>query len=113
MNAIKRPPRILSHWKRQKPEKKGARLGKLSPIEQAHARNALRHTRAQYGSSEALAEALGVSRTTVAQSASSYTVSPELVLRLANLTGVTITAILTGEWPTPRRCPTCGQSWEP
>lgn len=103
--------RVLYYWKRQKPERKGAKLAKLNPDELAHARYALRHTRAHYGSSEAMADALGVSRTTVAQSAGSYPLSINLVVRLARLVGVSMDAILTGEWPEPRKCPTCGQDW--
>ena len=104
--------KILKHWKREPPKRARRTMVDLTPKQQACVRQAVRFLRRRYGTSEALAGALGVSRTLVAQSAGSYAISINLALRVARLASVPIDDILSGAWPTPRQCPTCGHDWD-
>lgn len=94
-------------WGRMKNEPR--RTNPLTPEEMVFAKYALRTVRASYGSAERLGEVLGMSRTTIAQAAGKGRVSPELAFRIATVAGVRLGDILTGKWPKPRICPTCGQ----
>jgi hypothetical protein len=94
-------------WGERRPPPR--RLPSLSDAEQAFVRLALRALRIKYRTAANLARALGMSRTTVAQSIGSYPVSPELAIRSAKLAGVPVSDVLTGAWPGPRVCRTCGQ----
>lgn len=100
---------ILTEKKSWTRPKKASRGIQLTPVERMNVKRALRAVRRRYGSSERLAAALGMSRTTVAQAAGNGRVSPELAFGVARVAGVSLGKILEGLWPEPRVCPMCGQ----
>lgn len=82
----------------------------LTPEERNNVRRAVRTLCRRYGSASALAPKLraglrSVQRAMGARGAPSMSI----VLRCARLVGVGVDDLLSGKWPKPGACPTCGQ----
>ena len=77
----------------------------LTRDEQRHLRAALQNLRRAFGSWPCLADAMGVSLSTLAGSKAG---SPGLALRAARASGMSVEAILSGTVSAAGRCSTCG-----
>jgi hypothetical protein len=86
----------------------------LSKTEQAHVRIAMRCLRGQLGlTMEGYAKALRYSDRTVKGVLSGWTVSAGMAFRVARLAGVSVDAVVTGQYPPPGwTCPHCGHTRE-
>ena len=87
----------------------GASLG-LTPEERDNVRRAVRTLCRRYGSASALAVKLKAGRRSVERAMGpSGAPSMSIVLRCARLAGVGVDDMLSGKWPKPGACPTCGR----
>lgn len=85
----------------------------ITKEEQAHVRAALQFLRRQIGTWEALAKTLQIGQSTLMSVISGrLPVSERVAFRTAKLAGVTVDAVLSGEYPEPGTCPYCGRGPE-
>ena len=82
----------------------------LTAEEQANVRRALQVLRRRFGSWAAVAEALHVKVETAKKGGGTNSKpSVGLALRVTRVAGVPLEDILSGAWPKPGACPTCGR----
>jgi hypothetical protein len=102
--------RERQRWTKPRPVDKPRRSSDLTPEEQTHAKAALRQLYRRFGSWTALAEAMQAKTSVVKNAVSKRRhVSAGITLRAARVAGVPLEDILTGAWPKPGSCPTCGR----
>jgi hypothetical protein len=81
----------------------------LTAKEQKAVRTALRFLRLRVGAWAPLAKSLRYEWDSIQKVATGKKpVTPALALRVARLAGVTMDALIAGEWLSPRVCPHCG-----
>lgn len=102
--------RTVVHWKRTSPPRLYERPGKLTPEEQECVRIALRVLRIRYGSYAKMAKAMRVHERNARRWADRGSVNAGVALAVARLAGVTVDAVLSGEFPVPGGCPFCGRT---
>jgi hypothetical protein len=84
-------------------------MNDLTNKEQKAVRTALRFLRLRVGTWAPLAKALRYEWDSIQKVATGKKpVTPALALRVARLAGVTMDALIAGEWLSPRVCPHCG-----
>jgi hypothetical protein len=82
----------------------------LTPEETDNVRIALRALKMQHGTWNGVARALGVDYRSVSKPMETgRRPTAGLAVRVAKLVGVTVDAVLRGEWPGFKPCPTCGR----
>lgn len=81
----------------------------LTKDEQTHVRAALQFLRRQLGDWASLAKALHMSRHTLMHQGGTKAVTEVTAFRVARLAGVSVDAVLSGEFPEPGTCPYCGR----
>jgi len=97
-------------WRRPEPAHP-KRSTSLTYAERVNTAAALRFLRLRFGTWQALAEALGVKHETAASYACRpKCIGPGMVLRIASVAGVRVDDVLSGAFPAPGTCPTCGRS---
>jgi hypothetical protein len=100
-------------WSRARPPTETRASADLTPDEQARVRVAIVFLRTRFGTYPKLASAMEVNLRTLTLAASRRgTVSAGIALRAARAAKVPVETILTGAWPPPGMCPTCGRSAE-
>ncbi len=97
-------------WRKPKQLTAGTRTPDLTDDEVANVRAALRVLRQRVGGYRQLAVTLGVNLETLKRAGSRRRIPPSvgLALRAARLAGVPLEEVLSGAWPKPGTCPTCG-----
>lgn len=100
---------ILRETIRWQRPRRPSRIAGLSAEEQAHVRRALRVLRLRYGTTLALAEAMGVSVSALGHATRPIRPpSALLAVRVARAAGVPLGRLLVGGFPRPGECPMCG-----
>jgi DNA-binding phage protein len=97
-------------WKRDKPKTRRVQDEHLDEAEEANVIRAIRFLGERYGGLSPLAREMGAARTTVTRAVGRLRrISPALALRVAKTAGVSLAAVLSGEWPEAGMCPMCGR----
>jgi hypothetical protein len=100
-------------WSRARPPTETRASADLTPDEQRNAKVAIAFLMKRHGTLGKLAEAMGAKAGTVKVAAGKRgKVSAGIALRAARAAKVPVEDILTGAWPPPGMCPTCGRSAE-
>jgi hypothetical protein len=100
-------------WSRATPPDKTRTSSDLTPDEQRHVKAALAFLVRRHGSYAKLATVAGTKRATLVLAGGKRgTVSAGIALRVARAAKVPLEDILSGAWPKPGACPTCGRSAE-
>ena len=98
------------HWKRKPRVIPYKEVNQLTPEEQECVRIAVKVLRLRYGGTPKLARAMGVGTSAIyAPLEARGRPSAGLALRAARLAGVSVEAILSGDWPPDGACPLCGR----
>lgn len=86
-------------------------IDRLSPLEEAHVRRALRVLKRRYGGWQPLCEALRMRLKSLERMVSGRDrpVAPGVAIRVARLAGVPVDDVLSGAFPRAGACPTCGR----
>jgi DNA-binding phage protein len=97
-------------WRREPTKRARLAPDRLSPEESANVRKAVRFLRTRIGGAAQLAEELGVGRKLI-EKACSKNGKPGagLAIRAARLAGVSVDALLRGEYPPEGVCAHCGR----
>ena len=98
---------------RRRPRKR--RTFELDATEQAHVKRSLRVLQTTLGSWEAIALKLGCNADTIQKAAGkgvgrAYRPSVGLAVRVAQLAGMPVEALISGAWFKEQACPLCGRT---
>lgn len=84
----------------------------LAVAEQQAVRTALRFLRARCGTWTLVAHALHFKTKTISNVLAGRRVSATVAFRVARMLGITVDALLAGQYPPPGTCPHCGHHTE-